>query len=356
MSASDTNYWKLGLFVVTGVALGVAAVFWVGAQRFRRETEPRVTYFNESVQGLEVGAPVKMRGVTIGTVSDITIAPDRRRVQVTAEIYVDLWVRLGLGSESELRSAGPGPEDLRVQLATTGITGVKFLQVDFFPNAAEPEKLPFVPPYNYLPSTPSTLKSIEDGITIISQELPELLATLATLGTTLIEDIEAFDLAGADARVQSLLARTESLVTRADTKLSELDVRALSGEARSALAALESTVGRADRLLERLESADGPVERVARDLTSLAARAEELVVDARSELAATDLPATGAALRGSLAEASSLGVELEEVLALMRETLLAVRALASYLEREPGALLRGRSAELPPPVRPGTGD
>src|SRR5262249_57932091 len=90
MAIRTTNQWKLGLFIVVTVAMGIAALFWLAQGRFRRDTFSAVAYFNESVQGLEVGSPLKFRGVPTGVVSDITIAPDRRHVQVTAEVYWDV--------------------------------------------------------------------------------------------------------------------------------------------------------------------------------------------------------------------------------------------------------------------------
>src|SRR5205807_5729109 len=96
MATTATNHWKLGLFVLLAVGTMLGALFWLGARRFRRESFRAVSYFDESVQGLDVGSPVKFRGVTVGTVADITIAPDHRHVQVTSNIYVDALVRLSL--------------------------------------------------------------------------------------------------------------------------------------------------------------------------------------------------------------------------------------------------------------------
>src|SRR5207244_4191739 len=96
MATTATNHWKLGLFVLLAVGTMLGALFWLGARRFRRESFPAISYFDESVQGLDVGSPVKFRGVTVGTVTDITIDPDNRHVQVTSNIYVDAILRLGL--------------------------------------------------------------------------------------------------------------------------------------------------------------------------------------------------------------------------------------------------------------------
>ena len=66
---NSTNYWKLGAFVLGGIALAFAVLVWLGAGDWNRKTRTIVTYFDESVQGLEVGAALKFRGVPVGTVS-----------------------------------------------------------------------------------------------------------------------------------------------------------------------------------------------------------------------------------------------------------------------------------------------
>ena len=70
------NYSKIGLFVVLGFSAALALAVGLGATRSQRTPVPFFTYFNESVQGLDVGAPVTFRGVGIGRVGEITIAPD----------------------------------------------------------------------------------------------------------------------------------------------------------------------------------------------------------------------------------------------------------------------------------------
>src|SRR5262245_13334176 len=177
MAIRTTNQWKLGLFIVLTVAMGIASLFWLAQGRFRRDTFSAVAYFDESVQGLEVGSPMKFRGVPTGVVSDITIAPDRPHGPAASDVYWDV-----LGPPA-IRPQKPTPQsstpfidaDLRVQLATTGVTGVKYLDVDVFDPARTPlPKLPFPTPWNYIPSEPSTLKNLGDALTEVANRLPAL--------------------------------------------------------------------------------------------------------------------------------------------------------------------------------------
>ena len=82
--SAPTNHFKLGLFVLgaLGASMGAAVAF--GASAAKHQTVTYHTFFNESVQGLDVGTPVKYRGVPIGVVAGIDIAPDRRHVDVSA--------------------------------------------------------------------------------------------------------------------------------------------------------------------------------------------------------------------------------------------------------------------------------
>ena len=125
MAVTDTNRWKLGLFVVVGLGVMTAGLALLGAARFTRPVFRAVTYFDESVQGLEVGSPVKYRGVLIGTVEEISIAPNLRHVKVAADVYLDTLEQLGI-----TRPAGEVPVEqdyvpigVRAQLVASGITG-----------------------------------------------------------------------------------------------------------------------------------------------------------------------------------------------------------------------------------------
>jgi len=178
--ANKTNHWKLGLFVVVALAIALAAVVALGLRRLNRDGIPMVTYFDESVQGLDQGSPVKFRGVTIGNVQSITIAPDHLHVEVWMRLYTDELARMGFGPEDKRDPS------LRPQLAAAGITGVKFVQFDNFPPERYPEPLlEFAPSSEYYaPSVQSTLKGLEEVVNEVGAKLPHL---TDELGDTLFE-------------------------------------------------------------------------------------------------------------------------------------------------------------------------
>ena len=283
-----------------------SSLVWLGAMGFNRRSFRVVSYFDESVQGLDVGSPVKFRGVPIGSVARIGIGPDRRHVEVTSEVDLNAMVRLGLQEDSmELLEQGVIPPDLRVQLVSLGITGLKFLEVDIFgADHLETEELPFKPPWNHLPSTESTLKSVEVAITEALNRFPEL----------------------------------EEHVTIALI------------EASAALAAVRNFVdpnaggGGLAKLVMRLEGAATSLELAASSLDSALRQADVGGTMASIRDAADSVS-------GAAHEATGVGVDLRNDLVMLRETLQSVRTLADTLEHDPGALLRGRGPAAKPPGR-----
>jgi phospholipid/cholesterol/gamma-HCH transport system substrate-binding protein len=291
-----TNHWKLGLFVVAAIAAMLGTLFWIGARRFHRDAFQVVSYFDESVQGLDVGSPVKFRGVTVGTVADITIAPDHRHLQVPSEIYLDALVRLGLLQAAPKVGEQFIDPHLRVQLALAGITGVRFLQTDFFDETRyPPPKLPFPIPWNYVPSVPSTLKGIEE--TVI-----DILGRFPTLETGLLD-------------------------TAAD---------------------LRKTLGSIGQLTGKLSADDGSLNMLLVQLRSAAKRVEAALDDAKLGTTTASLRETSDSVSRAAADVGDVRPELREALVALRETLESIRALADAVERDPSILVRGPRADTQP--------
>jgi paraquat-inducible protein B len=315
--ALGTNRWKLGLFVILGLALATAAAVVLGAHTFNEATVRNLSYFDESVQGLDVGSPVKFRGVTIGRVAAIDVAPDRRHVQVENELFVEQLDRLGLhrrgGGDTRLMLH----PQLRVQLAQTGLTGVKFILLDFFDGSAYPAPvLPFPAPPNTIPTTPSTLKNLEGAVVRAVDQFPDI--AVALLGT--VEKVNVL-LDGVDK--QRLPARAGDTLEEANATMRELRAQLgafkageLSADARRGLNELNQTLTNVNRLLERLENEEGlmvSAERAANSINEVA--------------------------RG----AQSVGPELELTMREVRGAARSIKRFVDALERDPDMLLKGRA-------------
>lgn len=131
------TYVRVGLLLLSGIAAGVAVVL------FLRRTGVRdgwkfETYFRESVQGLEVGAAVKLRGVTLGQVTEIALisadyldvlpddVTDRAYRMVVVRMTVDPSKAGRLPKLDQLAQSG-----LRARVASQGITGLSYIELDF---------------------------------------------------------------------------------------------------------------------------------------------------------------------------------------------------------------------------------
>jgi paraquat-inducible protein B len=322
--AAPQNHWKLGLFVIAGLALALATIGFLGALSMYEEVGLYESYFDESVQGLEVGSPIKFRGVTIGKVGRIQVAPDRRHVEVQSELVVDQLTRLGLDIEKKPRLFGTPRKlvmapDLRLQLASAGLTGVKFLQLDFFNiQAYPPEDLPFPVPENYIPTAPSMMKNLEDSITRMANDLPVIVERLATImGRIDVIVAEVADL-GIPRQIADTLGSVDSVFKVAQQKIAQIDTRGLSSGAKRTLDVLNAAVGRLDGLLVRVDREKG------------------LMSDAERAIAS---------FGDILQQADGLGGALVDTLASIQATARSIRLLTEALEQDPEMLVKGRSKE-----------
>ncbi len=319
--ATPTNHYKLGLFVLVGITGAIALAVMFGAASMRKETAKYHSYFNESVQGLELGSPVKFRGVTIGNVSAIEVAPDHRRVDVVSELDSKEIRRMGLtetGASKHGRERFAIPPDLRAQLGSQGITGVKFIAIDFFDVKSNPApELPFaVPKDRYIPAAPSMMKNLEDTITKAMERLPEMVdAVVMIMGRVdrLLATLERDDVSG---KVGKALSRADEVMTTMQRTLSRIDAQNLGEKAARTIAELHAAVTKMNKVIDRLDGDKG-----------LLASAQK-ATDAFGEM--------GRAGRGTQRD-------LEATLVEVSDAAEAIRSLAEALERDPDMLLKGKS-------------
>jgi phospholipid/cholesterol/gamma-HCH transport system substrate-binding protein len=148
--ASQRTKFTVGLFLTFGIGIALLAFIWLGMSRFLQKGHYYATYFNESVQGLDVDSPVKYRGVSIGRVDSIEVAPDARLIEVILKI--DTGQKLD--------------NDIVAQLSPVGITGGMIIELDRM-KEGEPDQSPelgFQSEYPVVSSKPSEISGILQGI------------------------------------------------------------------------------------------------------------------------------------------------------------------------------------------------
>lgn len=316
--AAPTNYFKLGLLVLLALAVAVATAVGVGTFALGKETIGFHTYFDESVQGLELGAPVKFRGVTIGYVEEILIAPDHRHVDVYFELDVESLQRMGLARVDDLGDPKfRVPPDLRAQLATQGITGLKFVSLDYLDvEAYPPPELPFPVPEHYIPAAPSVLKSLEETLMRALDRLPGLVDSLAAVMKRVDGLLASLERENATEKTVQTLESVDRVLTALQRTIADVERAELPAKAAGTLGEIDRAVTKLNVVLDRVGGDAG--------LVASAQRATESFGDLG---------------RDALGASRELDTTLREI----REAAEAIRLLAETLERDPDMLLKGRA-------------
>lgn len=295
--STPTNHWKLGLFVVTGTLLGLAAVVLLGSLSLTEDSVTYTSYFDESVTGLELGSTVKYRGVTIGTVSAIEVAPDRRHVEVSYELEVLVLERLGIASGNGTNTKLRIPDDLRAQLGSSGLSGLKYILIDYFDSKTHPvPKLDFELPKNYIPGEPSTMKNLEASVVGAVDRFPvlaeEILRVLAQVNA-ILADIQSQRV---PERAISTLTNIDDTLKLLQAKMKSVDTKALSDGTQKLLANLDETATRAQTTLVSVQRASdslgdvaGNARNVGPDLSQALRDVSEAAVSLRELLQALEL-------------------------------------------------------------------
>lgn len=320
----------VGLFVLGALVLGLIALFSFGGINFFSKPERFVVYFDESIHGLDLGSPVKLRGVRVGRVVDIGLryvrGTNRSVVGVTCELNRNLisdekGAFIDVTEEGKLQDLVD--RGLRAQLGLIGLaTGLLYVELDFLDPALYParSRFDFAAQYVEMPAVPSAISEFQANLTEI------------------LNEIKHIDFAAIAGEVQGLLADTRRKInaiepsallaewTQAGASVREL---ASSPELRQTLASMGAASQRLDALLADF-SANGP------DAAGLAQALSEM----RAMVATFN--STAVTAQKFINAQQSLGYDASQALTRIGEAAAAVRELADFLERNPSALLSGR--------------
>ena len=321
----------IGGFVVGAVALVVAGVLIFGSGKFFTHTSPAIMYFEGNVQGLQVGAALKFRGVPIGSVTDIKAKIDAKALKFRIPVFVEFTQGTIEMEHAETRTPREAlsalvEQGLRAQLqAESMVTGQLFVQLDFYPDA--PPKQVAIDPATQLveiPTIPTTLEQV-------SQTLHTAINKIAELP---IEQIVS-NLEGALSNINKLVNAPEVLEAVRNLNTTLTDVRQLVQRTDKQVEPLTSSAAKAMENVNKLtQSIDGQV-------ASLTASLKDTSGVARGALEQTR--ETMAAVQDFTAPSSPVRYELVKTLKELSDTARSLRVLADYLERHPNAVVFGRN-------------
>lgn len=337
--SKEVNKVAIGGFVIGGIGLAVLAILMFGSGKFFQKKSMHVLFFQGSVKGLNVGSPVKFRGVDIGMVKNIqlTINPDDFEffVPVYVEIFRD---RISILEETEM---GEFEDDetvdilvedmgLRAQLQMQSLlTGQLFINYDFYPDTPI-KKVGLDEKVYEVPTIPTTLQ-------IFTETVQKIITDLRKVN---FQDI-----------VENISQTTKGVNELVNSR----DMRESIANFNGALQDLQKLIQSTDELVGNV---NGRVESVADSFESTMDDTRKLVnnIDSRVEPVAADIEATLAAVKSSFEEAESLLVEAQKLISenskLRQEIIItlesmsdasrSVEELGDYLQRHPESLIRGK--------------
>ncbi len=369
--------WRVGVFALIGTVLLVVALVLVGGHWFTR-TEPARVRFAASVQGLQQGAPVVFRGVRVGRVEDIGLAPPGPGgVLVPVTLSLDTGLLRGLLVEPPAGDAPVVPpliaQGLVARLASPSLlTGLSIVELDFasVPGAVampagagsgsqsparppDQARVPAVAPRAgppLIPSAPDRMQSLQaqlEGVDLAG--LVRDLQTSVRAVRTMVSDPQAMT---ALARAADAAGAVQQLAERLQRELPQLagDGRRVLGETRGVLGdarrAIDDTRGAlVEQTLPDVRTASRRAAEAAAQLQSLAAEAPAALTELRQ--ASAEIGRAARVLQEAVAEDGGVRQNAERALQDVSRAARAVRALAEQLEQQPDALIRGRATADP---------
>jgi paraquat-inducible protein B len=312
--ASPTS---IGLFVVIGVALGVAGVIIFSSGRLFAKTEKFILYFDSSLKGLDPGAPVKFRGVTIGSVLEVLIAHDQLATDYSMPVIIEIDEKL-LQEKSDRKANLASQERLdrmvRVGLrgkldASSLVTGLLYVQLEVVRDAPPPVYHQLTKEYREIPTAPT--------------QIQELLSHLAHVD------------------IRGIFDKLNALLSRLDTSLGEFNVRDINSGVTNLLASADRVVAAPD-LTNSFVALRTALDDAGRLLRKIDERVDPLADSATNTLA--DLRRTLQDVSGALAPEGPLRVDLTMTLDQFADAARAIADLAEFLQRHPNAILAGRKS------------
>ncbi len=309
MSGRSSKF-LIGLFVIAGLLIGAVIIIWVSAADLLMKGATYVSYFDESVQGLQTDSAVKYRGVEIGKVESIKVAPDYRLIEVVMKINLS--------------------DDLQkhtyAQLKTAGITGIVFIELDRIQpgDIIHPPEHKFTAPYPVIPSRRSEISRFLADTDKIMQNIKEI--DFKEISVQLKNTTKAIESFLAGDRINRIMGNLESMSVNLDKSVAKIN----------------KTI------------AEGKFDDVLKETAETLANARQLINRARQEVEALNLAQqtakTGVILDTLDKRTNSITLDLQDTAENLRVTSEYLQKLADSLNNNPAELIFDRPASPRKPM------
>jgi len=354
--SKPANKKVLGLFVLGAIALVVVALVIFGSGKIFKKTVPMVFYFEGSVKGLNIGSAIMLRGVQVGSVTDVVLMFEPKdlslRVPVYAEFDPDKVVRVSgvqlQGAEQAAMFKRLIENGLRAKLEMQSVlTGLLMINLDFLPDT--PIRLVGTDPKRFeIPTVPTTMEEWANRI----EKLPieEIFDKAAKVLAGVEKAVNSPEVQGGMKNMSQGVDEAKKLIKNINEEL-----KPLTASIQDTLKETRSFIKDTDQLVQNVDRQVGPLSsKVEGTLDG----AQKLVGEVRGEVGpmASDLKKTLEELRaaiaqstktleaaqGNYAEGSALYYELTETLAGLTEASQSIQSLGEYLKRHPDSVIWGK--------------
>jgi len=325
--ASKNTALRVGMFVICGV-IGLLAVVFFLSGSVLHPGKPYETYFQESVQGLDIGTAVKFRGVTIGKITEIGLVtaeyPPPNGQFKNEKVYQQVVVRFSvdprkIGSAVNINQAVA--HGLRVQIAPQGITGLAYLELTFVSPSQYPiTPVPWTPDTPVLPSMPSTLTQVQDAVEQLLSSFSKV--NLGKMVDDLSQLTETLDQEVTNGDAHKALANANNLLVNLNNQVNAADIPGTTAAARNLVDGPQTR-----QILNQLSQTTTQLSKVSAQLPALIATSQATINQASETTA-------------------DLTSQLQPVLENLRTTTASLNALTTQLKNNPAQVLLGAQ---PPP-------
>jgi ABC-type transporter Mla subunit MlaD len=327
------RYVRLGLFVVVCLTILVAVLFLLGGRKLFQPTFTFETYFDESVAGLEIGAPVRFRGVPLGQVSEILTSAAAYETDVPLDKsrqYIVVRAKVNVSAEEAEHIKRDAIQmvkrGLRAQTQLAGVTGQQYLGIDFLdPAKYPPLEFQWTPKYTYVPSARSLTGEIVANAQTFLANLNK--ADIQTLGQNLNGLIVDLDKKLGEAPVGELIKTANATIERIEGIL--------------AAAPIDKTLRRFDSASARLDAflADPGLKETVDNIAAIGARLRKLADDGDLDRMVTRIDDTAERLDALIGDNQ---YDVRVIAEDLRVTADNLRVLSETVKRYPaGALVGG---------------
>jgi phospholipid/cholesterol/gamma-HCH transport system substrate-binding protein len=341
------SYFKLGLFVISATVIGIIGLVVLGGGKFFQKKNIVETYINESVQGLDVGSPVKFRGVLVGNVEEISLTGAE---YPTSHSYVLVRVSISrnvfhfpLTDPDNPAFLAEVKKGLRVRLAPQGLTGQAYLEADYLdPKENRPLPIDWTPKYAYIPSAPSRITQFSDAIERILHNVEKV--DIQRLTTAMENSLKTIDQLAGSVNFDKIGTQVSTLLTEVRATNRQLKEIVADPELKAGIKNAAVAAATAREILQR---ADKPLTQLVNDLPKATQSINQLAQ--RLNDVSASLPETNAQFRQTLGRLNGLIAgqqqDIKATVENLRSMSESMQEILDNLKRYPSQTLFG----APPP-------